>query len=1188
MAETTRVVNRSGFAMRAPSQARTGAARPRKHRPTIAVLSPLVGGFYFGGVLSGVAQATHLMGGRVVAIQTLDAGRTHAEHMHAPEFELPVAAEHLAGCIVVVNAVTESYIRALVRRGTPVVLVSHDVPGLRCPAVLPDNRRGVCEAVQHLIDHGHRRIAFVGNLVQSDLQERYDAYRQALRDNGIEPDPALYFRADDNQRDGGAAAARRLLAAGLPSTAVVAGTDLNALGIIEELTASGYSLPRDQAVVGFDNTPIAGYLDPALTSVSQRFEALGATAVDLLFRAIDGEDVDGRHHVGTQFVVRESCGCGALETAVARPEPVTEGADLDELTRRLAHELAAVVSPDGEPASPDAEQLAADARLFTDALAAASEGRQLPPAPDVQRAWQRIVELRPDHELAATLLAPVRRVARTLAAKAPSAEAADRVHECVLEMTLMLMGVQRHIQFIESRHVRNIFRSQYEISMDLLQGRRENTRSLSWLRWTRTHAGCLGLYDGDRRDRDRLSVLEIVGDYVADGEGSGLVSEHVPIEQFPPNSFLALSDDRPDEVTFILPLRAGTSDWGLLALVGPIETEVATGRETVNQWSALLTVALDHEAALQSVQEQRESLAEAYQRERDLVDTIRASEERYALAARAANDGLWDWDLTTDTMYFSPRWKAMVGCRDDEIGNSPEEWFSRVHRDDLPSLLELINADLHGTGGPLEYEHRIRGAGGTYRWMLCRGLAVRDETTRRATRMVGSLTDITEHKLLEEQLRHDALYDNVTALPNRTLFFDRLARAIEHTKRRPQDAFAVLFLDLDGFKVVNDSLGHLVGDKLLVQVAERLTSYLRAGDSAARLGGDEFAILLTDVTDAGMLPTIAERLQHQLSIPFVLDDHSVVVSASIGIAVSSTGYERPEDVLRDADIAMYRAKALGKGTHAIFDVEMHARAVTRLEVEAELRQALSSGQLELHYQPIVAVPAGRVTGLEALVRWRHPERGLIGPNDFLPVAEETGLIVQVGAWVLHEACRQLKEWHDTLPGQASLQVSVNVSHREFWHSSLITQLDAALAACGLAPDHLKLEITEGVVMHHPDVANKLLHQIHNRGVRLHIDDFGTGYSSLEALHRFPIEALKIDRSFVSRVGRDERSTELLRTMVMMGRSLGMDVIAEGIETSEQCEHLSALHCGYGQGYLFSRPVAGSEVPALLAATGTID
>ncbi|MDP9418243.1 MAG: EAL domain-containing protein, partial [Actinomycetota bacterium] len=806
----------------------------------------------------------------------------------------------------------------------------------------------------------------------------------------------------------------------------------------------------------------------------------------------------------------------------------------------------------------------------------------LPPAVDVQRAWQHIYGMRPDHELARSLLAPVRRAARQLAAASSTPEAADRVHGCVLEVTLMLMRVQRHMQFVESQHVSGVFRSQYEISMDLLQGRRENTTSLSWLRWTRGHAGCLGLWADDGRAPGGASpaAVDIVGSYAAIDEEAGLVGARVRIESFPPLPFLQYADGRCGEVTFVLPLRAGTSDWGLLALVGPIETEVATGRETVNQWSALLTVALDHEAALRSVQQQRESLAEAYQRERELVNTIRVSEERYALAARAANDGLWDWDLSTDTMYFSPRWKAMVGCQDGDIGTSPEEWFSRVHRDDLPHLLDLINADLHGTGGPLEYEHRIKAADGTFRWVLCRGLAVRDETTRRATRMVGSLTDITEHKLLEEQLRHDAMYDSVTGLPNRSLFFDRLARAIEHAKRRPQETFAVLFLDLDGFKVVNDSLGHLVGDKLLVQVAERLTSYLRAGDSAARLGGDEFAILLTDVADARMLPGIAERLQQQLSMPFQLDDHSVVVSASIGIAVSSTGYERPEDVLRDADIAMYRAKALGKGTHAIFDVEMHTRAVTRLKVETELRHALDAGQLELHYQPIVELSTGHMAGVEALVRWRHPERGLVTPEHFLPVAEETGLIVALGEWVLREACRQLKEWHDSALGQEKLQVSVNVSHRQFWHSRLLTHVDNALGASGLAPEHLKVEITEGVVMHNPDAAGRLLHELHDRGLQLHVDDFGTGYSSLEALHRFPLEALKIDRSFVNRADIDERSRELLRTMVMMGRSLGMDVIAEGIETPDQREHLAALHCGYGQGFLFSRPVTGAEVPTL--------
>jgi diguanylate cyclase (GGDEF)-like protein/PAS domain S-box-containing protein len=524
----------------------------------------------------------------------------------------------------------------------------------------------------------------------------------------------------------------------------------------------------------------------------------------------------------------------------------------------------------------------------------------------------------------------------------------------------------------------------------------------------------------------------------------------------------------------------------------------------------------------------------------------------------------------------------MLGFGEDAIGNSPEEWFSRAHPDDRGSLMETFAGRRHGERGPFEIEHRIRSADGTYRWVLCRGLGV-PEDGRPANRLVGSLTDITERRSLEEQLLHQALYDNLTGLPNRALFLDRLSQAIAHARRTPGYEYAVLWLDLDGFKVVNDSLGHLVGDELLVRVAARITVNLRDADTAARFGGDEFAVLLHQIPEFTAVEAIVSRLQDDLGQPYDLDGHEVVVTASIGIATGANGYDRADDVLRDADIAMYRAKSAGRAGYATFDSSMFAGAITRLQTETALRQAIEQDQLELHYQPIVDLANGSMQAMEVLVRWRHPLRGLISPGEFLPVAEESGLIVPMGRWVEMEACRQLYAWKAEGLVSANLRASINLSNREFWNPGLLNQIDQVLAATGVPAEWLVFEITEGVIMHNLERALEVLGELHARGVQIHIDDFGTGYSSLEALHRLPIDALKIDRSFVANL-QDNKSTELVRTIVQLGRNLGVDVIAEGIETPAQQHALAELGCPFGQGYWFSVPVPAGRLGELLTMT----
>lgn len=559
---------------------------------------------------------------------------------------------------------------------------------------------------------------------------------------------------------------------------------------------------------------------------------------------------------------------------------------------------------------------------------------------------------------------------------------------------------------------------------------------------------------------------------------------------------------------------------------------------------------------------------------------LRESEERYALAAQGANDGLWDWDLKRDQLFFSPRWKSMLGYAEEEIGNTPDEWFKRVHPDDRERLEVHLAAHFRRLIAQFEHEYRVLHRDGNYRWMLCRGLAIWDASGQ-AMRMAGSQTDITDRKSAEQRLQHDALHDVLTGLPNRALLVDRLGRALARLKRSPDYRFALLFLDLDRFKMINDSLGHAVGDQLLITIAQRVESCLRPGDTIARMGGDEFTILLEEITDEAVISDIADRIQREISSPLQLDSHHVFTTASIGITLSSQGYDRPADMIRDADTAMYHAKMRGKARHVLFHPSMHTQAMAQLELESDLRQALVRQELSVYYQPIISLDSGQVTGFEALVRWQHPRRGLLYPADFIDLAEETGLIIPIGWWVLREACRQVREWQMQFPDTPSLSINVNLSSKQIGQPDVVEQVVQALNETGLSPRSLKLEITEHTLIDCDASTTNILTRIRELGVQLCIDDFGTGYSSLSYLYQLPIDALKIDRSFISRLESNGENGEIVQTIISLARMLGLEAVAEGIETEHQIEQLKQFHCTQGQGWLFSRAVDAQSASDLV-------
>lgn len=559
-------------------------------------------------------------------------------------------------------------------------------------------------------------------------------------------------------------------------------------------------------------------------------------------------------------------------------------------------------------------------------------------------------------------------------------------------------------------------------------------------------------------------------------------------------------------------------------------------------------------------------------------EAVHASEERYALAARGSNDGVWDWNLKTNEVFFSIRWKSMLGLEDSEVGDSPEEWLNRVHPEDIERVKAQIAAHLEGLTAHFESEHRMLHKDGTYRWVLSRGIAIRDADGK-ASRMAGSETDISGHKLAEKELLHDAFHDELTALPNRALFIDRLGFSIGRTKRPGNYSFAVLFLDIDRFKIFNDSLGHKAGDKLLIAIARRLKACLRSGATVARFGGDEFAILLDDVQNVSDATRVAVRIQKKLTAPFNLSGQEVFLTASIGIALGAAECERPEDLLHNADMAMYRAKARGKACYERFDVGMRASAVARLQLEANLRRAAERGEFRLYFQPIASLEDGVITGAEALVRWQHPQRGLISPVEFIPLAEETGLIVPIGEWVLRTACAQAQVWHAI--GHSDLRVTINFSARQFEHPNLAGLIRTVLKETGLAAPALELEITESIAMKDTGFSGAILTELRAHGIHISIDDFGTGSSSLRYLKQFPIDTLKIDQTFVRDLTSDVSDAAITAAMIAMAHILELKVIAEGVETKEQLAFLRDRQCDELQGYLFSPPVPAEAFTKLL-------
>ncbi len=557
-------------------------------------------------------------------------------------------------------------------------------------------------------------------------------------------------------------------------------------------------------------------------------------------------------------------------------------------------------------------------------------------------------------------------------------------------------------------------------------------------------------------------------------------------------------------------------------------------------------------------------------------DKLAQAQQNLATSLQASSTGLWDWNVHTNEVIYSPEWKAQLGYLPDELPNHFSTWESRLHPDDRESALSYVQNFMESATQLYENEFRMRHRDGSYRWIMTRGEKQLDANGK-LVRLIGSHIDISERKVAEQRIQQLANFDMLTGLPNRMLFKDRVQQAISAGKG-DRNRFAILFFDLDHFKNINDTLGHHIGDELLVNVGQRLKDTVREKDTVSRMGGDEFIILLTD-SDIDSVVLVAKKLLATIAEPYRIEQNELVVTPSIGISMYPEDGDDFDTLYRHADVAMYNAKRNGRNDYRFFTQEMQSHSIRTLKIENALRHAIERNELYLHYQPQLTISDSRVIGVEALLRWRHPELGMVSPAEFIPIAEKSGQIIKVGEWVLRTAVRQLKTWHDR--GLPHMTMAVNLSAVQFRHSNLPDLVSSILEEAQLPPQYLELELTEGVAMDAPERAITVMDDLHARGVRMSLDDFGTGYSSLNYLKKFNVYKLKIDQSFVRDITRDEDDKAIVSAIILMARGLNFLTIAEGVETAEQLAFLRECGCHEVQGYYFSKPVSADEFEAFV-------
>ncbi|MBX9977839.1 MAG: EAL domain-containing protein, partial [Alphaproteobacteria bacterium] len=565
------------------------------------------------------------------------------------------------------------------------------------------------------------------------------------------------------------------------------------------------------------------------------------------------------------------------------------------------------------------------------------------------------------------------------------------------------------------------------------------------------------------------------------------------------------------------------------------------------------------------------------------AEALRETESRYALASLGAHDGLWDWDINKNKCFYSDRWKEIIGFESRDKFLTLDDWLDRIAPEHKKSVTAALYRHLDGFSERFDVEYQIKCCDGKYMWVLTRGMAARDDNGK-ALRIAGSQTDISQRKKNEDLLYKAAFHDKLTGLPNRALFTDRVKQTVKSFRRGQRKNAALLFLDLDRFKIVNDSLGHEAGDQLLISVARRLELTIRASDTICRLGGDEFTILLAEVDDEQHIIAMANRIIDEISKPYFIYGQQIYISGSIGIVLIDK-YDEPENIMRNADLAMYQAKHKGKARAELFEKNQYDSIYSTLQIETDLRTAIEKKELVPYFQPIVNLKDGRVKDLEALMRWVHPQKGVIPPLQFIPIAEETGLICEISEFLFHTICTQIKQWSKSHGHMWSPCVAINLSVKQIVNHDHINRLITIFKKSGLSPESIKFEVTESIIMEHSKHALNILNILKKNGFKLSLDDFGTGYSSLSYLTSYPFDYLKIDRSFVMDIDKDIKKQKLVKAIIGLAQDLELKTIAEGIERIEELQFVQHFGGDFAQGYYFARPLPALEILDFLNIDG---
>lgn len=849
--------------------------------------------------MAGIARASRAGGHQVVAIQTYPADLDRGHFPDRSRFDMPVGLDAVDGFIVITSAVDRDTLRELDASAKPLVVISEHEAGLRAPVVTPDNRGGLQAAVEHLLSHGHTRIGFLGNPQQLDIRERYEAYRSTMATNGIDIQDSWILTTSDNQEASGAAAAAELVDRGMPTTATIAATDRNALGFMRTLRTRGLSVPTDHAVVGFDHIDNGARARPRLSSVDPHHDRVGELAAKLLLARLNGQEVGaGAHLSQTTLVARESCGCltsartgllvdgigdlggGSTHEGVSALPTGSAAARLSELTRAVF--LGA--SGSEHTATLDAR---AWVRTIAELMVAAAQRAVVPASVALNRLADATAALNPHPEALEQLLVALRALEVEAGAEVPtgSPSHASALHSAVTGITVALTKGCSRALLVRSGGLEQTLVNQYEIDLELMRTDGASPRTLSWLPTAHRGPASLALWTG-RRTAAGDRQLEIVGTRDVGATGSRLAGMSFSEREFPPSALIRSAGTARPDLTFVIPVTYADSDWGYFTIGGPVDTRSTSSRDKYNHWAAMLAIALDHERMVGSLREQQAALQIAAERERQLAEDIRASEERYELAAGAVSDGVWDWDVLSGSVYFSPRWKSALGYGEADIGSTLEEWTGRVHPDDRGELSMAIAAQLAGVDEPLALEQRVLDASGTYRWMLCRAVTVLNEAGSPA-RLVGAMSDLSESKLRERALDRLAVRAETPGLVTEDVFMDRLGRAIERSRRRSDcDSSLLLLRGLwDG-----DDAGSLSLDGVL----EAVNGITGPGDTVSLHGPGEVVVLL-DVAPVPGADGPADRLRRRL-------DETVRVAVLAGMG----DCEDAEQAVREVAGMMHR------------------------------------------------------------------------------------------------------------------------------------------------------------------------------------------------------------------------------------------------------------------------------------------